>query len=142
MPALLDPAEIEFETHSPAAVLSTALDVVRVADLVDRLRAQTPLQVLNELFSKTSELLRRGEAGQRVALVSYRQERGTGPSASSDAAAYAHLTLDDTALRGVVAAAERLRVDALWCDAWCYRSAGSYGRVRSSVPAKRGDHPR
>ena len=56
----------------------------------------------------------------RCALVSYCHEPG---SATRDST-FDAFTLDGPALRGIVAAARRLQVEALWCDKWCYRQPG------------------
>jgi hypothetical protein len=117
--ALLHEIEVvSVETNMAAAHLLDGIRVVRVDLLAERLRHFTPLEVLNSLFS-TDELLTQASAGDRCALLSYRQERGTNGLTSSKTASFAHLTMDDDALRGVIAAARKLGVDSIWCDGWC-----------------------
>lgn len=119
-------SQVELTTFgSVAAQLPGDIRIVHVADLVERLRKCTPLEVLNVLFN-TDELLSQPVAGCRCALLSYRQERGTNGLSSAEASAYAHVTLDGDAFRGVIAAAIKLGADSLWCDAWCYREPGEY----------------
>jgi hypothetical protein len=135
--AVQEVAMVSFGTTMAPARLLDGVRVVRVADLATQLRKSTPVEVLNKLFT-TDELLSEALAGGKVALLSYRQERGTNNVSSSDAAAYAHLTLDGDAFRGLIASAKRLGVDSLWADAWCYREPGQYDhahfcRVLSSV---------
>ena len=93
------------------------LRVVYVADLEKRLASSSELALLTELAAGDSLLTTVLSSDVRCALVSYKQEQSAGNA----------LTLDGPALRGVIAAARTLQVDALWMDAWCYRSEnGSY----------------
>jgi hypothetical protein len=94
------------------------LRAVRLSALEERLQTHSELDVLNTLAS-SDELLETVDATQvRVALISYRQERG----GCGDA--YGHLTLDDRALRGIISAAHELGAEGLWIDVWCYRVSG------------------
>ncbi|KAG8460466.1 hypothetical protein KFE25_013116 [Diacronema lutheri] len=74
-------------------------------------------RVLDSLATSTELLVEPRDAlGLPFALVSYRQEARPGD---------AH-RLDARALAGIVLAAERLRVHAVWLDAWCFRQPGPY----------------
>ena len=74
------------------------------------------LAVLTSLAKGEDMLTTVDTAEVSCALVSYRQE---GPTTKSE---FDAVTLDGQALRGIVGAARRLQCDAVWLDAWCYRS--------------------
>ena len=88
------------------------------------------LEVLN-LLANTDKYIETVDPRKTpVALLSYRQERcehARSTNSARGAGAFDHLTLDGAALRGVVAAArEKLGVEALWVDVWCYHFSGDY----------------
>jgi len=107
-----------------SAEQSTTLLVVPVAKLRDALRARGASDVLSELYwpvrsplltavtvgdTRTGEF----EPCRRFALVSYRQEYSAVDGA----------TMDAGTLASVVDVAEAAGIGALWCDAWCYKTA-------------------
>lgn len=105
-----------FEAHDTAASSqSTLISAVRLATLTAQLERLSEAELLTLLASEESGLLEPIEASQCV-LVSYRQEKGQPPFDS--------LTLDGSALRGILAAAAKLKANAVWLDAWCYRMPG------------------
>ena len=95
-----------------------SLRVVRTDAIRARLASNEVSEValLHELASSDAMLETVSPSRVRCALVSYRQERAT-----SD-----QLTLDKLALLGILEQADRLSVEALWLDCWCYRSMGDY----------------
>jgi hypothetical protein len=92
------------------------MGVVFVSTLEAQLAMKPPEDVLLCLAGSNA-LLRSPSVDTKVALVSYRHERGCG---SPDT------TLDGEALLKIVAAAKRGKIDALWLDVWCYRFSGDY----------------
>ena len=121
----------------------SALQVVLVADIRDTLLGSgfslsSRIRLLRTLTT-TSDYIREVNTSEMpCALISYRQElhaptqmslRRFGsrrPETLSDSNEFDGLAMDGDALIGVLQAAERLNVKALWCDTWCYRSTGAY----------------
>ena len=97
------------------------LRVVLVDALEERLANESELAVLTALATGDALLTTVSTSETCCALISYKQERRVGATDG-----YGELTLDGSALRGIVAAARSLKVDGLWLDAWCYRSSGAY----------------
>ena len=113
---------------TPERVSRTAreLRVVLVSLLEDRLAKQSEVDVLTALADGDTLTTTVRTSDVCCALVSYRQEAKPGATRAAGQHPYAALTLDGAALRGIVSAARSLKVDALWLDAWCYRSCGEY----------------
>lgn len=112
------------------------LRVVKLSTLREFLsRCGNELQVLTALAESVDDSLVTmvDSTAVKVALVSYRQEKraSDAPSpADSNACAlfgaqYNALSLDGYALHHVIKAAETLRCEALWLDAWCYKPSSS-----------------
>jgi hypothetical protein len=107
------------------------LRVVLVALLEARLKSESEYSVLSTLAHKDSLLTTTVRTSEvRCALVSYKQEKGTdmpGKRIQGVDGTFDAFTLDGSALRGIVAAARSLGAEAVWLDAWCYRSPnGAY----------------
>jgi hypothetical protein len=96
--------------------------VVLVETLEERLASHTDFAVLSALAHGDELLTTVSATASSCALVSYKQEREATNNDSFD-----EFTLDGRALRGIVAAARSLKMNAIWLDAWCYRSPnGAY----------------
>ena len=110
-------------SHESSLQLSRELRVILVATLEERLASESEVAVLTALANTDTLRTTVRSSDVRCALVSYRQEKHEG----ADDRVFGNLTLDGAALRGIVAAAHSLGVDAIWLDAWCYRApAGVY----------------
>ena len=96
--------------------------MVLIDTLEQRLAAESEDAVLLALAAGDALLTTVCTTNVCCALVSYKQERRAGSTSGTLDA----LTIDGAALRGIVAAARSLKVDALWLDAWCYHSPGAY----------------
>ena len=106
-----EPASVELVAVD--GVVAGRIEAVPVTTLREKLRSMADLELLQLLGSDEHGLAKTFEASQCV-LVSYRQERPAEP--------YSALTLDGTALRGILAAATTFGAEAIWLDAWCYRN--------------------
>ena len=93
------------------------ISVVMVQAIKEQLAGGTSEAEVLRLLDGDSLLMEVSSASVRCALVSYRQE----PGPRGDPSGFGDFTLDGAALRGVLAQAETLGVDALWLDRWCYR---------------------
>ena len=141
---VLSPAACEEHTSSsPHGITSAAqkvdrLLVVRVERLVEALELLPAELVMTKLWN-TDELLDSVPADSGFALVSYRQEGPPPPHAAHDRkkasapkekhADSSCFTMDEHALRCVVTAAVEAGVEALWLDAWSFRSKGEYNHA-------------
>ena len=107
--------------------LDRNLRVVLLETLERQLASESDAAVLATLANGDTLLSDVRTMNVRSALVSYRQEKCALQKCGSGGDEFAAFTLDGAALRGIVAAARSLGVDAVWLDAWCYRSpAGKY----------------
>ena len=89
----------------------SSLQVIYVAHMRAALQVRDAVDVLTSLYSSDA-LLDELVCGS-FALVSYRQV----------VSAHDAFTMDVDALESIVSVAEKAGVEALWLDAWCYRSA-------------------
>jgi hypothetical protein len=114
-----------------------ALHVVSTAKLRAALRQRSANSLLRELCGNpdSDHLLldriivgRQPSSGTAVGidqappfgLISYRQEYDAADGT----------TMDGTALESIVKVAEAAGITALWCDSWCYKTAGAYDHQR------------
>ena len=104
-------------THPSSSLnLTRHLRTVLVATIEERLAADSELSLLHTLANSDTLLTTVRTSDVRCALVSYRQEKQAG------AQAFGEYTLDGAALRSIVVAARSLEIEAIWLDAWCYRT--------------------
>ena len=96
------------------------LKVILVATLEHRLKSEADIAVLASLAYGDTLLTTVKTSEVNCALVSYRQEKVAG--ARPNDGTFDAFTLDGCALHGILDAARALSVDAIWLDAWCYRS--------------------
>ena len=128
--------ELSLTSASPSASepVAPALHVVRISTVQRLLSQSSAVQVLEELSTSSDHLTSILAADERVALVSYRQEKRC-PTPSRWAGRFLSeagadesddFTLDGFTLVDIVAKAHEVGVTALWLDAWCYRFDGEY----------------
>ena len=115
--ANVDAASMELGSLTPPT--PTLLSAIRLSTLRTRIDSEGEANTLAILTSTTNRLLEKVPAAS-VVLISYRQER-VGTAGQDGLRKFDSYTLDGQALRGIVEAATKLRAEAVWLDAWCYR---------------------
>ena len=109
--------------------LPAMLNGIRVVTLQSQTQSIPGISLLKKLAESDDLIECFDAARERVALVSYRQERRVLTSAGTPCNACDEFTLDVEALNGIVEAAVRLNATAVWCDVWCYRVYGVYNHA-------------